>query len=84
MDTLAVTGQIIGGPQPANVNKMTRLRLMIEKEIKVELQMLEIPGISQRTRDVSNAQIALCARILQFLENDNARRIDEHDAPRSA
>lgn len=83
METLAVKGHIIGGQQSANVNKITRLRLMLEKEMTVELQMSEIPGISQRTRDVSNAQIALCARILKFLENDSARRFDEQDAPNS-
>lgn len=75
-NTMAVTGHIIGGPRYANVNKITRLQAMIETALTDETNWIATAGIGQRKRAVSAAKIAVYTRILTFLENDSARRID--------
>ena len=83
METLAVKGQIIGGPQNANVNSTTRLRLFIEGKLKDLERRTDFFTRSQDMR-VFNAERYAYFNVLQFLEGDCARRIDEQDALRSA
>ena len=76
MDTLAVTGQIVGGPQNANVNKITRLRLFAEEQL---IDLIKWPNLKTddiREKLILNAKIDVYLDILRFLQDDCARRID--------
>jgi len=83
-NTMAVTGQIIGGPQYANVNSTTRFRLFAEEQLIDLIKWPNLKTVDTRERLILNAKIDVYLDILQFLQDDCARRIDEQDALRSA
>lgn len=70
---LAVKGQIVSGPQYANVDSKIRLRSWLDTQVNDLINQADVK-MSLRNYLVIRAKISAFWAVLDFLEHDIARR----------